>query len=88
MIQVSLNDSNPKNVSDYESIYMHPKRPKLFLKRNIFTYAWSTKDMTGIDPKIKAHELIVDPTFKPIKHKRQKLGPEYANSINDDLDDY
>lgn len=42
--------------------------------------------MPGIDPTIVSHELNVDPTFKPVKQKRQKLGPERAKAINDEVD--
>ncbi|XP_013673462.1 uncharacterized protein LOC106377762 [Brassica napus] len=47
-----------------------------FMKENISTFAWSTNDMKGIDPNITTHELNVDPTFKPVRQKRRKLGPK------------
>lgn len=41
--------------------------------------------MKRIYPKITCHELNVDPTYKPIKQKRRKLGPEQAKAVNDEV---
>ncbi|KAG7595380.1 Ribonuclease H-like superfamily [Arabidopsis thaliana x Arabidopsis arenosa] len=40
------------------------------------------EEMTGIDTKVISHELNIDPTFKPIKQKQRKLGPERAEAVN------
>lgn len=42
--------------------------------------------MPGIDINIASHELNVDPTFKPVKQKRRKLGPERAKAVNDEVE--
>ena len=42
--------------------------------------------MKGIDPSVTTHELNVDPTFKPIRQKRRKLGPERSKAINEEVD--
>lgn len=42
--------------------------------------------MKGIDPAITSHKLNVDPTFKPIRQKSQKLGPERSKAVNDEVD--
>lgn len=42
--------------------------------------------MKGIEPRTICHELNVDPTFKPIKQKRQKLGQERAHAVNDEVE--
>ena len=57
-----------------------------FLKQNIKTFAWSATYMPGNDISITSHDLNVDPTFKPVKHKRRKLGPERAKAVNDEVD--
>ncbi|KAG7548086.1 Ribonuclease H domain [Arabidopsis suecica] len=53
-----------------------------FLKRNQKTFAWKIEEMTGIDTKVISHELNIDPTFKPVKQKRRKLGPDRAEAVN------
>ncbi|XP_024006401.1 uncharacterized protein LOC112082919 [Eutrema salsugineum] len=57
-----------------------------FLKQNVSSFAWSTSDMPSINPAICSHELNVDPTFRPIKQKRRKLGAERAQAMNDEVD--
>lgn len=50
------------------------------------TFFWSIEDMKGINPKITCHELNVDSTYKPIKQKQRKLGPERAKAFNDEVE--
>jgi len=38
--------------------------------------------MTGISTEVISHELNVDPTFKPVKQKRRRLGPDRAEAVN------
>lgn len=57
-----------------------------FLRQNVSTFAWSMTDMKGIDPSITTHELNVDPTFKPIRQKRRKLGPDRSKAVNEEVD--
>ncbi|XP_024015836.1 uncharacterized protein LOC112089095 [Eutrema salsugineum] len=42
--------------------------------------------MPGINPDITCHELNIHPTYKPIKQKRRKLGPEKARAVNDEVE--
>ncbi|XP_048605535.1 uncharacterized protein LOC125583040 [Brassica napus] len=42
--------------------------------------------MKGIDPAITTHELNVDPTVKPIRQKRRKLGPDRSKAVNEEVD--
>ena len=35
---------------------------------------------------ITCHELNINPTFKPVKKKRRKLGPERASEVNDQVE--
>ena len=42
--------------------------------------------MPEININITSHDLNVDPTFKPIKQKRRKLGPERAKAVHDEVD--
>ncbi|XP_048611648.1 uncharacterized protein LOC106393248 [Brassica napus] len=57
-----------------------------FLRANASTFAWTTSDMKGIDPIVASPELNVDPTFKPIRQKRRKLGPERSKAVNEEVD--
>ena len=42
--------------------------------------------MPGIDIGITCHELNIDPTYKPVKQKRRKLGPERATAVNEEVE--
>lgn len=42
--------------------------------------------MPEIDINIASHEINVDPTFKHVKQKRRKLGPERAKAVNDEVE--
>ncbi|XP_033139172.1 uncharacterized protein LOC117130407 [Brassica rapa] len=39
----------------------------------------------GNRPRITSHELHVDPTFKPIRQKQRKLGPERSKAVNEEV---
>ncbi|KAG7564974.1 Reverse transcriptase domain [Arabidopsis suecica] len=56
------------------------------LRKNKTSFAWTAADMPGIDPSIICHKLNVDPSFKPVKQKRRKLGVERAKAVNDEVD--
>ena len=38
-----------------------------FLRENVNTFAWSPEDLPGVSVEIVAHELNLDPAFKPVK---------------------
>ncbi|XP_024013567.1 uncharacterized protein LOC112087802 [Eutrema salsugineum] len=57
-----------------------------FLQKNVSTFAWNISDMPGINPDITCHELNIDPTYKPFKQKKRKLGPEKTRAVNDEVE--
>ncbi|KAG7627144.1 Reverse transcriptase domain [Arabidopsis thaliana x Arabidopsis arenosa] len=56
-----------------------------FLKENINTFACSPEDLPGVRVNVVSHELNIDPTFKPIKQKRRKLGRERAEAVKAEI---
>jgi len=52
-----------------------------FLKSRTSTFAWSTKDMTGIPLEVTCHEFNTDPTFKPVCQKRRRMGTDRAMAV-------
>ena len=56
-----------------------------FLKSNSHCFAWSHKDMHGIDPEIIMHKLQVDPLHQPVRQKKRKFAPEWDTIINDEV---
>jgi len=57
-----------------------------FLKENKDSFAWSSANLRGISLEVTSHKLNVDPTYRSIKQKRCKLGPERAKAVNDEVD--
>ena len=43
-----------------------------FLRQNVDVFAWSPKDLLGIDRSIVEHRLDVDPSVKPIRQKMRQ----------------
>ena len=38
-----------------------------FLRQNVDVFAWSPKELPGIDRSVAEHQLDVDPSIKPIR---------------------
>ncbi|KAG7578907.1 Reverse transcriptase domain [Arabidopsis thaliana x Arabidopsis arenosa] len=61
-------------------------RAHLISQKNINTFAWSAEDLPGVSIDVICHELNVDPSFKPIKQKRRKLGRDRADAVNAEVE--
>ncbi|XP_013751657.3 uncharacterized protein LOC106454019 [Brassica napus] len=86
--EVPINEAGPSKavrVGAYLSDEMQSQVIS-FLKANASTFAWATFNMKGVDRAVTSHELNVDPTFKPIRQKRWKLGPERSKAVNEQVD--
>ncbi|XP_024013194.1 uncharacterized protein LOC112087515 [Eutrema salsugineum] len=85
---VCIDETHPERRAKIGTKLGEPSRNELlsFLKVNINTFAWTAENMPGISIDVTCHELNVDPTFKPIKQKRRKLGPERAKAVNDEVE--
>ena len=55
------------------------------MKKNIDVFAWSYKDMPGIDPSVITHRLNVCPSFKPVLQKKRVFAPETDNVVKDEV---
>ena len=66
--EVILDDSRPERTTIMGTLASWPIRQTLttVLKDNQDMFAWSHKDMPGIDPSIIVHRLNVSPSFSPI----------------------
>ena len=76
--QVCIDESDPKRCVGIG----HDLDPELredlitFHQENKDSFAWSSANLRGISLEVTSHELNVDPTYRPIKQKRRKLGPQ------------
>ncbi|KAG7533327.1 Integrase catalytic core [Arabidopsis thaliana x Arabidopsis arenosa] len=86
--QICIDETNPKHCVGIGSDLEPAIREDLisFLKQNKNSFAWDSSNLRGISLESTSHELNVDPTFRPIKQKRRKLGPERAKVVNEEVD--
>jgi hypothetical protein len=56
-------------------------RLKTFLKSYMDCFAWSYKEMPGLDPDVAVHYLKIDPTFKPIKQAPRRMRIELEEKV-------
>ena len=49
-------------------------------------FAWSYKDMPGIDPEVIVHQLNVDPSHKPVRQKKRSFNPERYKVIEEEVE--
>jgi Reverse transcriptase (RNA-dependent DNA polymerase) len=54
---------------------------KTFLKSYMDCFAWSYKEMPGLDPNVAVHYLKIDPTFKPIKQAPRRMRIELEEKV-------
>ena len=87
VISVCLDEAFPDRCVEIGANLSESQKIELIasLKKDFHTFAWAAEDMPGIDVKVTCHEMNVDPTLKPVKQMRQKLGPERACAVNDEV---
>ena len=57
-----------------------------FLRKNQDVFAWSHKDMVGIDPSISCHHLNIDSRFSPVQQKRRMLDKERSKALKEEVE--
>ena len=67
--EATLDSSRPKWTTRIGTLASWPVRQMLmaFLRDNQDMFAWSRKDMPGINPSVMVHRLNVSPSFFPIQ---------------------
>ncbi|KAG7564288.1 Retrotransposon gag domain [Arabidopsis suecica] len=88
IIQVNIDESDPSRTVGIGSELEGEMKEGLigFLKSRSSTFAWFTKDMTGIAPEVTCHRLNTDPNFKPVRQKRRRLGPDRTKAVQDEVE--
>ena len=56
-----------------------------FLRRNQEVFAWSHKDMVGIDPAVISHVLNIDKSFPPVQQKRRLLDKDRSKALKEEV---
>ena len=56
-----------------------------FLREHKDIFAWSHKDILGIDPAVMCHRLCVNLKHKPMVQKRRTFNLERYEAINEEV---
>ena len=56
------------------------------LKRNKDVFAWSHRDILGVNPEEPKHYLKIDPYYPPVRQKQRRFNPERNKVISDEVD--
>ncbi|XP_026420211.1 uncharacterized protein LOC113316206 [Papaver somniferum] len=56
------------------------------LKENKYVFAWSLKDIPGIDPTIACHRLDIRENYKPVRQKPCKMAPERKANVAEEIE--
>lgn len=56
-----------------------------FLQENVNTFSWSTTDIPKIDLEMMVHKLNIDPTYHPMKQKKQDFVLECQKEIIEEI---
>ena len=56
------------------------------LKEYKSVFAWSYKDMQGIDPTFYQHKIDLQKDAKPIQQQRYRMNPNYAKKVKEEID--
>ncbi|KAL0730557.1 hypothetical protein Bca4012_026650 [Brassica carinata] len=88
VVSICLDDSFPERCVEIGANLREPIKAELIacLKKNLRCVKRAAEDMQGIDISVTCHELNIDPTHKPVKQKRRKLGSERATAVNEEVE--
>lgn len=85
--EVSLDEERTKKVM-VGTLQNETERAQIidFLRQNQDVFAWTHKDMPGIDPNIACHRLNIDPDFPAYQQRQRRFAPERNKIISEEID--
>ena len=54
------------------------------LRKNLDVFAWSAKDMPGIDPNFICHRLAIDPMARVVQQRKRKMSAEKQKAVQEE----
>nr|GMD39427.1 uncharacterized protein LOC109192688 [Ipomoea batatas] len=88
---ITLCDETPIEVENAEEAPheleegMHEEIYVALLKKYIDVFAWTYKEMPGLDPKVVVHCLAVKKSCRPVKQAQRRFRPELIPSIEGEV---
>ncbi|KAL0423805.1 UNVERIFIED_CONTAM: hypothetical protein Sradi_0915300 [Sesamum radiatum] len=88
LLNVELVARDSEKVTKIGSQMENTVREKIIqcLRRNIDIFAWTPKDLEGINPNVITHHLNIDPSVKLVIQKKRHFGPEKDKIIQVEVD--
>ena len=85
--EVTLDDSRLKRITRMGKLASQSVHQALmtFLRENQNVFAWSHKDMPGIDPSIVVRGLNVSPSSSLVQQKKQVFAQEWDKAIVEEV---
>jgi hypothetical protein len=83
LVEINLgtdDDPRPTFVSATLTLEEHESY-QTFLMEFQDCFAWSYKEMPGLDPRVATHKLAIDPRFWPVKQQPRRVCPKLQNDI-------
>ena len=84
---IPLDENNPEKYTKVGADMEKKTKQDLlqFLKKSIDVFAWSHKDMPGINPSVISHCLNVCPSTKPVRQKKRVFANEREIAIKEEV---
>ena len=85
--EINLDESRPKRTTRMGTLASSLIRQDLaaFLRMNQDVFAWSHKDIPGIDPSVIVHKMNVNPTSSLIQQKKRVFVQERDKAIAEEV---
>lgn len=78
LVEINLGSEDDPRPTFVSAILTPEEREdyKNFLMQYRDCFAWSYKEMPGLDPQVATHKLSIDPQYRPIKQYPRRFRPE------------
>jgi hypothetical protein len=83
LVEINLGaDDNPRPTFVSATLTQEERESyRSFLMEYGDCFAWSYKEMPGLDPCVATHKLAIDPQVRPVKQPKRQLRPEFEDQV-------
>lgn len=85
-VSIDMNDPEKKVLVGTQLTKEEKNELISFLRENKDFFAWSHKDIPGIDPSAAEHKLNIDPRYPPVRQKKRRFAPERNKIVSEEVD--
>ena len=76
--EISLDEDDPDKKVLIGTLLTKKEKDDImtFLCKNKDVFAWSHRDIPGVDLEMAMHNLNIDPKYLPVRQKKRRFAPE------------